>query len=74
MSVAIIAPETLFLFLMSSMSKECNLPDLGRPTIYGTPFKDIVVPLFVVVDMLPRCPAAINKKSHLFASGTYSTF
>ena len=46
---------------MSSMSKEWSLPDLGRPTMYGAPFKDIVVPLLVVVDMLPRCPVAINE-------------
>ena len=56
------------------MSKEWSLPDLGSLTMYGAPFKDIVVPLLIVVDMLPRCPAAINEKSHLFASGTYSTF
>ena len=63
-----------FLFLTSSVSKEWSLPDLGRLTIYGAPFKDIVVPLLVVVDILPHCPAAINRESRLFASGTYSTF
>ena len=41
--VAIIALGISFLFLMSSMSKEWSLPDLGKPTMYGAPFKDIVV-------------------------------
>ena len=56
------------------MSKVCSCPDFGVLIINGVPFCDTVVPYFVVWDIELCCPMAINEYSHLFTSGTYSTF
>ena len=59
--------------LANSKSKYCNLFLCGSLIIKGIPFWETMVPHLIVLDLLSKCLAAINKQSHLLTSGMYRT-